>query len=61
MNASRLGPAMLRGIGRLGALAIGREPMAPRWATVLDALEQAVHDRRPGKGMGLVHHSYRGS
>lgn len=24
---------------------------------VLDALEQAVHDRRPGKGMGLVHHS----
>ncbi|MEZ5797917.1 MAG: IS3 family transposase [Paracoccaceae bacterium] len=28
---------------------------------VLDALEQAVHDRRPGKGMGLVHHSDRGS
>jgi putative transposase len=27
----------------------------------LDALEQAVHDRRPGKGMGLVHHSDRGS
>ena len=27
---------------------------------VLDALEQAVHDRRPGKGMGLVHHSDRG-
>jgi putative transposase len=24
---------------------------------VLDALEQAVHNRRPGKGMGLVHHS----
>jgi putative transposase len=23
---------------------------------VLDALEQAVHDRRPEKGMGLVHH-----
>ena len=22
---------------------------------------QAVHDRRPGKGMGLVHHSDRGS
>ena len=28
-----------------------------------DALEQAVHDRRPGKGMGLVHRRYaaRGS
>ncbi|BAQ69471.1 integrase catalytic subunit [Rhodovulum sulfidophilum] len=28
---------------------------------VLDALEQAVHDRRPIKGAGLVHHSDRGS
>ena len=28
---------------------------------VIDALEQAVHDRRPGKDMGLVHHSDRGS
>jgi putative transposase len=28
---------------------------------VLDALEQAVHDRRPAKGMGLVHHSDRAS
>ena len=28
---------------------------------VLDALEQAVHDRRPDKAMGLVHHSDRGS
>ena len=28
---------------------------------VLDALEQAVHDRRPARGMGLVHHSDRGS
>ena len=28
---------------------------------VLNVLEQAVHDRRPGKGMGLVHHSDRGS
>jgi putative transposase len=24
---------------------------------VLDALEQALHDRRPVKGGGLVHHS----
>ena len=28
---------------------------------VLDALEQAVHERRPAKGMGPVHHSDRGS
>lgn len=28
---------------------------------VLDALEQAVHERRPTKGVGLVHHSDRGS
>ena len=28
---------------------------------VLDALEQAVHERRPVKGAGLVHHSDRGS
>jgi transposase InsO family protein len=28
---------------------------------VIDALEQAVHDRRPVKGAGLVHHSDRGS
>ena len=27
---------------------------------VLDALEQALHDRRPIKGSGLVHHSDRG-
>ncbi len=28
---------------------------------VLDALEQALHDRRPIKGSGLIHHSDRGS
>ncbi len=28
---------------------------------VLDALEQAVHDRRPTKATGLVHHSDKGS
>jgi putative transposase len=28
---------------------------------VLDALEQAVHARRPAKAVGLVHHSDRGS
>ena len=27
---------------------------------VLDALEQALHDRRPIRGGGLVHHSDRG-
>ena len=28
---------------------------------VLDALEQALHDRRPVKQTGLVHHSDRGT
>jgi putative transposase len=28
---------------------------------VLDALEQALHDRRPARGSGLIHHSDRGS
>jgi transposase InsO family protein len=28
---------------------------------VLDALEQAIHDRRPAHGGGLIHHSDRGS
>ena len=28
---------------------------------VLDALEQAIHARRPGKGGSLIHHSDRGS
>ena len=28
---------------------------------VLDALEQALHDRRPAQGGGLIHHSDRGS
>lgn len=28
---------------------------------VLDALEQAIHDRRPAQGGGLIHHSDRGS
>lgn len=30
-------------------------------AFVLDALEQALHERRPAHGEGLVHHSDRGS
>ena len=33
----------------------------PHAGFVLDALEQAVHERRPVKGIGLVHHSDRGS
>ncbi len=28
---------------------------------VLDALEQAIHARRPASGSGLIHHSDRGS
>jgi transposase InsO family protein len=38
-----------------------RVSTSPHAGFVLDALEQAVHDRRPVKAMGLVHHSDRGS
>lgn len=38
-----------------------RVSTSPHAGFVLDALEQAVHERRPVKGMGLVHHSDRGS
>jgi transposase InsO family protein len=38
-----------------------RVSSTPHAGFVLDALEQAVHDRRPVKAMGLVHHSDRGS
>ncbi|ARE84393.1 integrase core domain protein [Roseovarius mucosus] len=38
-----------------------RVSTSPHASFVLDALEQAVHERRPVKGMGLVHHSDRGS
>ena len=38
-----------------------RVSTSPHTGFVLDALEQAVHERRPTKGMGLVHHSDRGS
>jgi putative transposase len=38
-----------------------RVSTTPQAGFVLDALEQAVHERRPVKGMGLVHHSDRGS
>ena len=38
-----------------------RVSTSPHAGFVLDALEQAVHDRRPVKAMGLVHHSGRGS
>ncbi|MBK45294.1 MAG: IS3 family transposase [Roseovarius sp.] len=38
-----------------------RVSTSPHAGFVLDALEQAVHQRRPVKGMGLVHHSDRGS
>ena len=39
----------------------GRVSTSPHAGFVLDALEQAVHLRRPVKGAGLVHHSDRGS
>ncbi len=38
-----------------------RVSTSPHAGFVLDALEQAVHERRPVKGAGLVHHSDRGS
>jgi transposase InsO family protein len=38
-----------------------RVSTTPHVGFVLDALEQAVHERRPVKAMGLVHHSDRGS
>ena len=38
-----------------------RVSTTPQAGFVLDVLEQAVHERRPVKGMGLVHHSDRGS
>ena len=38
-----------------------RVSTSPHAGFVLDALEQAVHERRPVRGMGLVHHSDRGS
>lgn len=38
-----------------------RVSTSPHAGFVLDALAQAVHERRPVKGMGLVHHSDRGS
>ena len=38
-----------------------RVSTSPHAGFVLDALEQAVHERRPIKGKGLVHHSDRGS
>jgi putative transposase len=39
----------------------GRVSTSPHAGFVLDALEKAVHQRRPVKGAGLVHHSDRGS
>lgn len=38
-----------------------RVSTSPHAGFVLDAVEQAVHERRPVKGMGLVQHSDRGS
>lgn len=38
-----------------------RVSTSPHAGFVLDAPEQAVHERRPTKAMGLVHHSDRGS
>lgn len=39
----------------------GRNSQKAHASFVLDALEQAIHDRRPIHGGGLIHHSDRGS
>ena len=44
-----------------GGSSAGRVSSTAQAGFVLDALEQAVHERRPARGMGLVHHSDRGS
>ena len=43
------------------ASSAGAPAPSPHAGFVLDALEQAVHERRPIKGMGPVHRSDRGS
>lgn len=43
------------------ALSAGRVSRSAHAGFVLGALEQALHDRRPVQGGGLVHHSDRGS
>jgi transposase InsO family protein len=41
---------------------LGGGPAGRRTASfVLDALEQAIHDRRPDPEDGLIHHNDRGS
>ena len=44
-----------------GALSAGGPHRRRRASFVLDALEQALHDRRPANRGGLMHHSDRGS
>ena len=44
-----------------GALLAGEHHRRAHAGFVLDALEQALHERRPIQGSGLVHHSDRGS
>lgn len=38
-----------------------RVSRTPNAGFVLDALEQALHERRPVRKSGLIHHSDRGS
>lgn len=44
-----------------GRIVDWRASRATHASFVLDALEQALHERRPVHRGGLVHHSYRGS
>ena len=43
------------------ALSAGGSPRTAHAGFVLDALEQALHERRPVHRAGLIHHSDRGS
>src|SRR6185437_1549027 len=58
-----LGGLRLRGVRhrrlRSPYCRLAGQPLGSR-RLVLDALEQALHDRRPVSGSGLVHHSDRG-
>ena len=58
MTKTISGPELADAVRRV---AEGDAVFSPRLAGfVLDALEQAIHERRPNRG-GLVHHSDRGS
>ena len=56
-----LAAARLRALSPSGNAPTTRVRRTPHTLFVLDALEQALHERRPAHKSGLVHHSDRGS